>query len=52
MMMDVEDRLAKPTGELFDALLESIRAFSVDHEFADDVCLIGMEYNGKPGLQS
>ena len=22
--------------------------FSVDHEFADDVCLVGMEYTGKP----
>ena len=48
MMLDVESRLAKPTGELFDALLESIRAFSLDHEFADDVCLVGMEYVGKP----
>jgi sigma-B regulation protein RsbU (phosphoserine phosphatase) len=48
MMLDVKNRLAKPTGELFDALLEAIRAFSVDHEFADDVCLVGMEYTGKP----
>jgi serine phosphatase RsbU (regulator of sigma subunit) len=33
---------------LFDALLEAIRAFSVDHEFADDVCLVGMEFTNKP----
>ena len=48
MILDVENLLTKPTGELFDALLQSIRAFSVDHEFADDVCLVGMEYTGKP----
>jgi len=48
MMLDVENLLPKPAGELFDALLEAIRAFSVDHEFADDVCLVGMEYTGKP----
>jgi len=48
MMLDVEDLLPKPAEELFDALLEAIRTFSVDHEFADDVCLVGMEYTGKP----
>jgi len=52
MMLDVESRLAMSTGELFDALLEAIRSFSVDHEFADDVCLIGMEYTGKPARKS
>ena len=31
-----------------DELLEAIRAFSVDHEFEDDVCLVGMEFAGKP----
>jgi len=48
MILDVENLLPKPAGELFDALLEAIRAFSVDHEFADDVCLVGMEYARKP----
>jgi sigma-B regulation protein RsbU (phosphoserine phosphatase) len=48
MMLDVENRIQKPTGELFDALLEAIRAFSVDHEFADDVCLVGMEFTNTP----
>jgi len=48
MILDVENLLTKPAGELFDALLQSIRAFSVDHEFADDVCLVGMEYTCKP----
>jgi sigma-B regulation protein RsbU (phosphoserine phosphatase) len=52
MTLDVENRIQKPTGELFDSLLEAIRAFSVDHEFADDVCIVGMEFANKPDLKS
>ncbi|MGH7992250.1 MAG: SpoIIE family protein phosphatase [Limisphaerales bacterium] len=48
LIMDVKDRLAKPAGQLFDELLAAIGNFSVDHEFADDVCLVGMEFKGKP----
>ena len=48
MIMDVKARLQKPAAQLFDELLAAIGGFSVDHEFADDVCLIGMEYKGKP----
>ncbi|HKW31151.1 MAG TPA: SpoIIE family protein phosphatase [Verrucomicrobiae bacterium] len=48
LIMDVKDRLQKPAGQLFDELLAAIGQFSVDHEFADDVCLVGMEYTGKP----
>jgi len=44
MMMDVQGLLSKSNGELFDELLEAIRAFSVSHEFDDDVCLVGMEF--------
>jgi hypothetical protein len=33
---------------LFDELPEAIRTFSADHEFDDDVCLVGMEFTGKP----
>ena len=44
MMMDVQGLLSKPSGELFNELLEAIRAFSVSHEFDDDVCLVGMEF--------
>jgi len=47
MMMDVQSLLSKPNGELFDELLEAIRAFSVSHEFDDDVCIVGMEFAGK-----
>jgi len=52
MTLDLENRLQKPTGELFDSLLKAVRAFSVDHEFADDVCIVGMEFANKPDLHS
>jgi PAS domain S-box-containing protein len=52
MMMDVRNLLSKSNGEMFDALLEAIRAFAVDHEFGDDVCLLGMEFAGKPAEKS
>ncbi len=47
VMLDLQRLLSKPTGEMFDALLEGIRGFSVDHEFGDDVCLVGMEFAGR-----
>jgi hypothetical protein len=31
-----------------DKLLETIHAFSVDHEFDNDVCLVGMDFIGQP----
>ncbi len=52
MVMDVRDLLAKPNGQLFDELLEAIRTFAVNHEFDDDVCLVGMEFKGKPAPAS
>jgi serine phosphatase RsbU (regulator of sigma subunit) len=30
-------------SDLFDALLTEIQQFAVDHEFGDDVCMVGME---------
>ena len=48
LMLEVKNLLKKPAGPLFDKLLETIRAFSVDHKFDDDVCLVGMEFKGKP----
>jgi sigma-B regulation protein RsbU (phosphoserine phosphatase) len=48
LMLDAQNLLPKPAGQMFDELLEAIRAFSVDHEFEDDVCLVGMEFTGKP----
>ncbi|MGB7769464.1 MAG: SpoIIE family protein phosphatase [Verrucomicrobiia bacterium] len=48
LIMDVKDRLQKPAAQLFDELLAAIGNFSVDHEFADDVCLVGLEFVRKP----
>jgi phosphoserine phosphatase RsbU/P len=48
LLLDVKSRAQKPAALLFDELLDSIRAFSVDHEFEDDVCLVGMESIGAP----
>jgi len=48
LMLDVQNLINKPAGLLFDDLLEAVRAFSVSHEFEDDVCLVGMEFTGKP----
>jgi phosphoserine phosphatase RsbU/P len=48
LMMDVRRLVAKPTSQLFDALLGGIRNFSVSHEFEDDVCLVGLDFVRKP----
>lgn len=49
LMLDVQNLQHKPAEELFDNLLEAIRAFAVSHEFEDDVCMVGMEIaTGKP----
>ncbi len=48
LMMDVKNLLAKPIGQFFDELLETVRNFSVSHEFEDDVCLVGMDFVQKP----
>ena len=34
-------------AELFDAILKEIQQFSANQEFADDVCLVGMEVDEK-----
>jgi phosphoserine phosphatase RsbU/P len=51
LMVDVQHLLGQPAGEMFDNLLETIRAFSIDREFEDDVCLVGMEYVGVPPVE-
>ena len=48
LLLDVQKLLDKPAAQLFDELLKTIRAFSVGHKFDDDVCLVGMEFTGKP----
>jgi sigma-B regulation protein RsbU (phosphoserine phosphatase) len=46
LTLDVKNLLTHPPGILFDELLEVIRAFAVNGEFDDDVCLVGMDYIG------
>ena len=48
LMLDVKNLLQKSAAQMFDELLAAIRAFSVDHEFEDDVCLVGMDFIGQP----
>jgi sigma-B regulation protein RsbU (phosphoserine phosphatase) len=43
LVAGVQQRLPLAASPLFDALLTEIRNFSADGQFADDVCLIGME---------
>jgi len=52
LLVDVQNHLGEPAGEMFDHLLETIRAFANDREFEDDVCLVGLEYVGKPPVKS
>ena len=39
----VRKHLQLNCGELFDQVLAEIKQFSGNHDFADDVCLVGME---------
>ena len=48
LMLDLKDLISQPVGQLFDSLLETVRNFSVNHEFEDDVSLVGMEFIRKP----
>ena len=46
LVAGVERRAQLPAPQLFDDLLAEIRRFSGDPGFADDVCMVGMEYGG------
>ena len=48
LMLDVKNLLARPPGVLFDELLAVIRAFALNGEFDDDVCLVGVTFAGEP----
>ncbi len=43
LLTAVRERLALPAAELFNQLLDQIQTFSVTRQFADDVCVVGME---------
>ena len=52
LMLDTQNLLHKPAAQMFDELMEAIRTFSVNNEFDDDVCLVGMEFVKKQGGQA
>jgi sigma-B regulation protein RsbU (phosphoserine phosphatase) len=52
LMLDVKNLLQHPPGKLFDELLQVIRAFAVNGQFDDDVCLVGVDFVGLPTVKS
>ena len=46
LIAGVQRRAPLPVPQLFDELLSEIRRFSADNAFADDVCLVGVEFAG------
>jgi serine phosphatase RsbU (regulator of sigma subunit) len=52
LVAGVQQRVQLPAPRLFDELLAEIRRFSGDSDFADDVCLVGIEYAGMAAAQS
>ena len=48
----VRRRLQQPAAALFDGLLQEVRDFAAGDDFADDVCLVGMELAGKPASKA
>ena len=46
LVAGVQRRAQLPAPQLFDELLAEIGGFSIEKGFADDVCLVGMEYAG------
>jgi len=52
LLVDVQNHLGNPPGEMFDHLLETIRTFATDREFEDDVCLVGMKFAHLPPAKS
>ena len=44
LVAGVQRRAQLPVPRLFDSLLAEIKRFSADSGFADDVCIVGIEY--------
>ena len=44
----VAKHLQLPATQLFDTVLHEVRTFAAGEQFDDDVCLVGMEYTGRP----
>ena len=52
LVMDLQVLIHEEADGMFDKLLDAIRTFSLNHEFEDDVCLVGMEFHGLPNYKS
>ncbi len=52
LTLDIKNLFNLPPGQLFDGLIEVVRAFAINGEFDDDVCLVGLDYLGRPELKS
>jgi serine phosphatase RsbU (regulator of sigma subunit) len=46
LVAGVQRRVQLPAPRLFDELLAEIQRFAAQENFADDVCLVGIEYAG------
>ena len=46
----VRDRLTRPTGELLVDLLSAAERFAAGRPFADDVCLVGVDFAASSGV--
>lgn len=46
LFASTKKHLKKTTAQLFDALLKEAQGFAANHQFDDDVCVVGVEYAG------
>jgi sigma-B regulation protein RsbU (phosphoserine phosphatase) len=46
LLAAVQQRLPLPAPRLLDELLDEVRHFAVDAQFTDDVCVVGMDFEG------
>jgi len=51
LVLDMKNLLHHSTGDLFDELLSVVRRFTVNGEFDDDVCLVGMDFISQPAAK-
>ena len=48
LMHDVKNLITRPPSDLFDELIAAVRAFALNGEFEDDVCMVGVDYVALP----
>jgi len=52
LMESLRKRVGQSNDELLEGVLEDVRKFAKEEEFADDVCLVGIEVNGEQAAVS